>query len=280
MKSLFKVSLAMISALFLVTSCSDDNDETQKEKAITQAEMQNSANPYDEQGVLYHGFLVHITAEDDWEAPRVIEDIGGWDVSKIAEFEKDIGGWDVGQISENNDIGGWDVGQIVSFAMGVNEDNGKDFSDRAKRILSAQLEAFSGLNTISPHTDCWIHPEWCKDFTNPVEILSSSNGGTAHDRTIKYINAVREQEAKIQGNDKMNEAEKDGLLVSYSIARHAAGYWYNESRDSDEPVGKITTNMIHLSTLGASTAFIATDTEEVGVGTAILSTYIATGRAN
>lgn len=294
MKNLFKINLALVLTLFLVTSCSKNKDaDEQKEKVITAAEMQNTFNPFDEQGIMYKGFLNTIAsdsdrfkeggimAEDDWEAPQIRKDIGGWDVGQIAAFNGDIGGWDVGQIAAfNGDIGGWDVGQILSFAMRFNSTNGKDSSDLARRNLSMQLEAFSGMNMADIEDECWYHPSRCKKFINAVQILEPSNGGTAHDRTIKYINAVRDLEAKVQGDVKINQAEKDAFLISYSIARHAAGYWYNISRNSNEPVGKITTNMVHLSTLGSSTAFFETDTKEVGVGTALLSAYIATGRAN
>lgn len=271
MKNLLKISVAMMLALFLITSCSKKKDapkpDDKKEVAITQAEMQNKANPYDEQGNMYNGFLNAMASDSGG--------IGGWDVGQLAQFNGDIGGWDVGQLAENNgDIGGWDVGQIVNAAMDFYGSQGKDFGDGTKRNLSTQLKVFSSMN-ISEHNDCWLHPDWCKDFVNPVEILNVSNGGTLHDRTIKYINAVREKEVKLMGNDKMNQAEKDGLLICYSIARHAAGYWYNETRNN-KPNGKFTFNIVRLSTLGASTAFISTDTKEVGVGTAILSAYIAT----
>ena len=291
MKSLLKVSLAMMLAIFLVTSCIEDKDEAdnQKEEPITKAEMQNNANPYDEQGVMYNGFLHAIATEG--------QGIGGWDVSKLADFRKGIGGWDVSKLALSNgdkggwdvskiaissgDKGGWDVSKLVSFAMGFTGDNGKDNSDLAQRRLSTQLKVFSDLKVISPVLECQLYPERCKYFTNSViHMLDASNGGTAHDRTLKYINAVRDLEAKILIDDKMNNAEKDGFLVSYSIARYAAGYWYNESRISDEPIDKITLNMIRLSALAASTAHVSTDSKEVGVGAAILSTYIATGRAN
>ena len=166
MKNLFKINVAMILALFLISSCSKKDAVDQKEKDITEAEMQNKANPNDEQGMFYNGFLSAIakyndggiTADDDWEEPKIIKDIGGWDVSKIAAFNGDIGGWDVGQISTNDGIGGWDVSKILGFAMYYNNKNGKESGDQARTNLSMQLEAFSGLGTYSPIDDCLWRP--------------------------------------------------------------------------------------------------------------------------
>lgn len=100
MKNLIKISLAITLASFLITSCNKNKDaDDQKEKAIAPAEMQNKANPFDVQGVLYNGFLNAmatdtsrfkeggIMAADDWDAPKAIKDIGGWDVGKIAAYK-------------------------------------------------------------------------------------------------------------------------------------------------------------------------------------------------
>ena len=285
MKNLLNINLAILLALFLITSCSNDKDEVLKEGAINQTEMQNKANPYDEQGVMYNGFLNAIIKEQGtggWDVGQLTEANGvdNWDVGQIAQFNGDIGGWDVGQLTEANGVDNWDVGQVISFALGFNGSNGKDSSDKAERNLSMQLEAFSGMQNISSAFECQLYPDRCPDYKESVRALDPSNGGTAHDRTIKYINNVRDQEAKIQENDKINEAEKKAFLISCSIARYAAGYWYNESLNSDEPTSKTSINMVQLSILGATTAFTATDTEEVGIGTAILSAYIAAGGGN
>lgn len=289
MKNLFKINLAMMLALFLISSCKKDEvvKPDVQEDAITTTEMQNKANPFDVQGVLYNGFLNAISTNDE-------KDLGNWDVGQLAQFRKDIGGWDVGQIASNNgidgwDVGqiaafngpieGWDVGQVISFAMAINSSNGKESGDKANRNLSMQLEAFTNLGTFSPIDDCLWRPDRCKHTKLALAALDLSNGGTAHDRTLKFISIIRDQEADIQKNGEMNEAEKKAALILSSIARHTAGYWFNQTRERDEPNNEILINMIQLSSIGVAAAMMATDSEEVGVGTAILSTYIATGRA-
>ena len=113
-----------------------------------------------------------------------------------------------------------------------------------------------------------------------IQAFDPSNGGTENDRTIKFIDIVRDQEVVIQENGKMSEVEKRALLILSSISRHTAGYRFNQTRVTDVPTDKVSVNMIQLSTLGASAALLATNSEEVGVGTAILSAYVASGRAN
>ncbi|MGB3343261.1 MAG: hypothetical protein WBA61_05075 [Aequorivita sp.] len=276
MKNVFKISSITLSAILLITSCSKNDDETLEpsgliETEITQVEMQNRANPLDDQGEMYGEFLTVLEFNGD---------IGGWDVGQLAQFNGDDDSWDVGQIFENNGIGGWDVGQIASAAMKFNESKGRDFGDEARRNLMLQLEALSGLATFNPIDDCKWRPDRCKWLKATVAAMDISNGESAHDRTIKFIDEIRDQEAEIQMDGEMGQAEKNTLLISLSIARHAAGYWYNQALKNNKANTKIPMNMIQLSTLGASTGLMATESEEVGVGTAILNAYIATGRAN
>ena len=265
----------MMLVLFLISSCKKEqvSKPDVSKDAITPTEMQNKANPFDVQGVLYNGFLNAIQTDSvdpwhDFDAGNYLvsnDGIGGWDVSKIAAYD--------------GDLGGWDVSKIISFAMAFNSSNGKESDDIAIRNLSMQFEAFSNLGTFSPIDDCLWRPDRCKHTKVALAALDPSNGGTAHDRTLKFISIIRDQEADIQKNGEMNEADKKALLILSSISRHAAGYWFNQTRESDKSNDKILVNMIQLSTIGAYTAITATNSEEVGVGTAILSTYIATGRA-
>lgn len=256
----------MMLTLLLSTSCSKNDDDVevpvdQNEEPITQTEMKNGANPFDDQGEMFNGFLGIMEEQG----------VGNWDVGQLAEFNGDIGGWNVGQIMEEQGVGGWDVGRIVSQAMRYNGENGKDSSDTARRNLFLQIEAISGLGTFSPIDDCLWRPDRCPKFQLAIAALDSSNGGTAHDRTLKFIGMIRDQEAEIQGDGEMEQTEKKTLLISFSIARHAAGYWFNQTRETDVSTDKVSPNMIQLSTIGASTALMATDSQEVGVSTAILS---------
>lgn len=279
MKNLIKISLSMMLTLFLFASCSKNDDETpepdQKAKAITQQEMQNKANPYDEQGAMFTGFL-KVMANDG--------DLGGWDVSQIAAFNGDLGGWDVSQIAaKDGGPDGWDVGQVIDLALKFNS---KDDGDKASPIiLHMQLEAISGMGNFNPIDDCLWRPDRCKKFQSAIQALDSSNDGTAYDHTLKFINTIRKQEAEIQDDDEMKDLEKKDFLISYAIARHAAGYWYNAIIGDDQPfpwdkhhVGFLK-KIISINTQGASAAFMGTENEEAGVSTAILSAYIAKGGA-
>ena len=265
----------MMLVLFLISSCKKEQDSKPdvSKDAITPTEMQNKSNPFDVQGVLHNGFLNAIQTEST--APKHDFDAGNYLVSNDG-----IGGWDVSKIAANDgDLGGWDVSKIISFAMAFNSSNGKESGDKANRNLSMQLEGFSNLGSFSPIDDCKWRPDRCKHTKLALAALNPSNGGNAHDRTLKFIRIIRDQETDIQKNGEMNEAEKKAALILSSIVRHAAGYWFNQTRESDIPNDKILANIVQLSSVGASAAMMASDSEEVGVGTAILSTYIAAGRA-
>lgn len=268
----------MMLTLLLSTSCSKNDDDevlapdTQNEKAITQAEMQNNSNPFDGQREMFNGFLKVLANNGD---------LGGWDVSQLTQFNGDLGGWDVSQIANyNGDLGGWDVSQIIDQAMDYNEENGKASGDVARESLFMQIEGISGMGVFSPIDDCLWRPDRCRLFKLAIAVLDSSNGGTARDRTLNFINSIRDQEAEIQGNGEIEQTEKDMLLISLSIARQAAGYWFNQTRETDVPMDKVSPKMIQLSTLGASTALMSVDSKEVGVSAAILSAYVASGKAN
>ena len=273
MKNLLRISSAMLLVSFLFTACDKDKDETPEKnevKPITQSEMQNSKNPYDEQGTMYFDFLTEL-AEN--------KDIGGWDVGQLAEANGKED-WDVGQIAQSEPKNGWDVSKVSSLAMTFNKSKGKDSGDKAQRSLTTQIKEISNLKIITPKNECEVYPERCKYYLEALEALNDSDDGTVHDRTIKFIKFLINGDAEIQENDKMNKEEKKNDLILSSIARYAAGYWFNETLKSDQPNSEVVINMIQLSTLGASTSFKATESEDVGVGTAILNAYVASGRAS
>lgn len=271
MKNLLRISSAMMLTLFLFTSCDkDETSEDEKAKPITLSQMQNSKNPIDEQGTMYFDFLTKLAENND---------IGGWDVGQLAEANG-IEDWDVGQIAQSDDKNGWDVSKIRSLAMDFNKSKGKDSGEKAQRSLGIQFEVFSNIQMISDAHECQRYPDRCPDYKKYLEEKNKKiSGGSDRDRTIKFIEALRDKESVVLANGEMSEEEKEAFFTMATIARHAAGYWFNETLESEEST-RISSNMIQLSTHGALTALHEANTKEMGVGTAILTAYVASGRAD
>src|SRR5690606_6884890 len=86
-----------------------------------------------------------------------------------------------------------------------------------------------------PANFCRWFPGICDIFTPsptfpyglPLPMLSKDNGGTSTDRTLKFIEAVKEIENKILNDKTLSEEQQKALLNQQAIARYSAGYWHN-----------------------------------------------------
>lgn len=75
---------------------------------------------------------------------------------------------------------------------------------------------------------CKRFPRLC-EYLKPFlfSILDPSHGGTSTERTLKFIEAVKEQEEKVMNTEQLKREDVEILLYYYAVARYSAGYWHN-----------------------------------------------------
>jgi len=220
LNKLFNITLFALLATVLVISCDGVTSGDVKEpaeKEITVEQMSNPDNPYDEEGAIHNKFLdyfVKATAEDS-------------------------------AISRD---------QIAVVIRNFYEENGMKYGDEQMRAQSQVFEVYTQLGIGNPQTVfprpidgfCEQFPIIC-DILNPTGPfipyllqngdLDDENGGTSTDRTLKFIETTKEQEAKVLADRELSDEHRNGLLVQYAVARYSAGYWHNVKSIQQEESG-------------------------------------------
>ncbi len=202
MKNLFNLTLSAVIALTLITSCKKETatSDPKAEKEITSAQMKNSSNPYDKEGELHNKFLDYFITK--------------------ADLKKDI----------NRD-------KIFVIYEGFHNENKMVFGDVQIREFGIFMDSFSQLNIGGPYKNlnlCKQYPALCNVTGtgpyNPLEMLIPTDATTSTDRTLAYIKAIAEEEAKVLRNDKLEDEVKKDLLHYYTVARHSSAYWHNVAK--------------------------------------------------
>lgn len=207
MKNLLNTIAVALIALFMFTSC-DKTDEMpveQQEREISNAQMQNSKNPYDKEGELHNAFLDYFIAKADgrkeMNREKMLKIYADFYASQKMEFGEE---------------------QIAGY----------------EELFDAYSEMNIGVPSPNfPPQFCRWFPVICDILTPsptfpyllPLGLLNENNGGTSTDRALKFIDVVKENEVKIMASKELSEEQKKALLNQHAIARYSAGYWHNVS---------------------------------------------------
>ena len=209
LNKLFNITLMALCGMLMFISCDEINSTTEKEPPqeteITVKQIQNSENPYDEEGAIHNEFLDYL-----------VEEIGD---TKTLDEEKTM------------DI-------IKNFY----EENKMEFGGEQSQGFSQLFSAYGQLGQPGPLFPspvdelCRWFPALC-DIFNPTgpfipyalqtDILNDENGATTTERTLKFIEATKEQESKALADREIEEEHRTALLAQYAIARYSAAYWHN-----------------------------------------------------
>lgn len=223
LREIFKLTFIALFSVVLLASCTDINSgndkEEPKETEITAEQMRNSESPYDEEGAMHNKFLdyfVEATAEDtaitQERAAIVIEEF-------YADNEMEFTGEQMqgyGQLFE----------AYTDLGMGMGS---------------------PGMTFPSPTDElCRLFPVLC-DILNPTgpfipfalqtDILNEENGGTSTERTLRFIETTKKQEAQVMASSELGDEHKNALLSQYAIARYSAAYWHNAEFIQQEESG-------------------------------------------
>lgn len=202
MKTIFKSGLAILSCFIAFTACKKEEDRqvNQVEQEISAAQMQNKNNSYDQIGILHNKFLDYFSQNVPAE-------------------------------------GNVNFDAFLNIYTKFAADNQIDFDDTQRRTLNSSYGTF--LEMLGPNNDISnINPEMCKRFPalcnitgtgpyNPNGLLDKSSGGTSYERTLKYIDAIRDIEKKVIASKDITEDDRNAILAYYTVARHSAAYWHN-----------------------------------------------------
>ncbi|SFC59007.1 hypothetical protein SAMN05421747_115100 [Parapedobacter composti] len=207
MKNLLNtIAIALIS-LFIFTSCdkADDIPMEKKEREISNTQMQNPKNPYDKEGEQHNAFLDYFIAKADG--------------SKEMNREK-----------------------MLKIYADFYASQKMEFGDEQIAGYGELFDAYSEMNIGVPSSN--FPPQFCRWFPVicdiltpsptfpyplPLGLLNEDNGGTSTDRTLTFIDAVKENEAKILADKELSEEQQKALLNQHAIARYSSGYWHNVS---------------------------------------------------
>lgn len=204
MKNIIKLGTFMLS-LFIMTACNKNEDTkiSSTEKEISLSQMENKANRLDQTGKLHNQFLDYFAANVD---------------------------------SKNNDL---NIEDLISIYSKFARENQVNFDDEQRSNLSSAYNTMremmgkeSKLENISLDI-CKRFPAIC-DITgtgpynpNPINILANTTGETSYDRTLKYIESIKDIENKVLASKEFNEKDMETILAFYSVARYSAAYWHN-----------------------------------------------------
>lgn len=274
MKNLLKVSSIAFVALAIFTSCEDDDnnviiEEKEIEEAISLQEIQNNNNPYENQGEIYTGLLNSMEQE---------QTLGDWNIPKLTEYNGGTKEWNVGQINRNQPENGWSLEDLNDLAMQYYQSNSA-INTHSQEQLFMQLDIIASLEMVSPKHECELYPERCFTYPDEEEALNPNEDVSPRDRVINFINLMIEKESNIMENEELEDIQKRNQLVTSSIMRHTAVYWFNQTRKEEESNGEIIIDMIKLSSLGSKSILWESETPEIAVSIAALSGYVASGRA-
>ncbi|MFA5669101.1 MAG: hypothetical protein WC967_07645 [Balneolaceae bacterium] len=260
---IFSVTTMALFGLLLLISCDEISSSADKIKPeeieIKTEQIQNAKNPYDEEGQIHNKFLDYFveatakdTAVDQKRALVLIENF-------YAQNEMELG-----------------REQIQGF----------------NQLFEAYSELGLGLpGPIFPTpTDilCRWFPTVC-DILNPSgpflpyalnnDDLGEENGGTSTERTLKFIETTKAQEAMVLESKELDDEHRNALLAQYAIARYSAAYWHNVENIQQQKSGYYTSliesdnaiaSKCHTcDVVGADAAGAAVGSVVPGVGTGV-----------
>ena len=211
LRKLFSLTLIALFSVVIFASCSDINSSTNiekpKEREVTVEQMSNPESPYDKEGAMHNKFL-------DYFAEATAKD------TAITQERTAI--------------------VIEEFYA----DNDMEFTDEHMQGYRQLFEAYTELGMGSPRVIfpspsddlCRWFPVLC-DILNPTgpfipfalqtDILNEENGGTSTERTLRFIETTKKQEAQVLASKELKDEHKNALLSQYAIARYSAAYWHN-----------------------------------------------------
>ncbi len=202
MKNLLKTTMGAAVVLLLVSSCKKEEKlQIDTEKEITSAEMQNKANPYDNEGVMHNKFLDYFAAN-------------AGDLKKV-----------------NKD-------KAQQIFQGFMTSNKMQYGDEESGALNEVIGMYAKLGAGSPkfiNNIAAQYPDWRELLKstgpyNPNQIVDprdAASGLPTGKRMHSYIKDVKDEESTILNNSKLSDEQKAVSLKYYAIARHSAAYWSN-----------------------------------------------------
>ncbi len=210
MKKLMNLGLVAFLLLCIATSCTR-NDATapkpvkEQETLITQQQIANLANPFDEKGKMHNAFLDYFIHQVNPDKGVTQDEI----MRVVERFYKEH-----------------DMAYTAKQQQGFQE-------------YLALLQRPSSPSPWNPFRPDWnicklLHlPEWlCKvinhDPFGPIS-LSKSDGETAKGKTLAFIKHVEDIEAKVINSDstEIGDKARKVVLTYYAVARYSSAYWYN-----------------------------------------------------
>jgi len=205
MKTLQNLIVIALFTTMSLTSCQKEEVliPTKEEKEISNTQMKNAKNPYDDQGSLHNDFLDHFIAASDGKKEINPE--------KMLSIYK-------------------------SFYAKNKMEFGEEQSASYRKIFEVYGEMKIGRPVPTlPLNLCRLFPAICDILTPsptfpfglPVTILGDKNTSTSTERTLKFIEAVKALEAKVIADKGLSADHKKALLHQQAIARYSAGYWHN-----------------------------------------------------
>jgi hypothetical protein len=236
-----QVLLLLIAAL---TSCTEELESIidRSAKEITNTQMSNPKNPYDDEGRIHNQYL-------------------------------DYFGTRLSAIKEDGELTSEEIKKVTTefYLKFLNEEKDSKDLDSVMRIFDKV--GFGGQGKSQN-----ILPDICKYFPSLCELLEFpypelpfdlliANGGsevrweTAYEESLASIENLRAYEEKITGTSKGDELR----LMYCAVARWSTGYWYNAQyfRDSNNAWSELFTDQIvHCATCD----IIAGDTGGAAIG--------------
>lgn len=204
MKCILKLIIIASTVTFLY-GCKKTADlplESNNELEISKSQIQNLSNPFDSQGEVHNRFLDYF-----FQATKS---------SKVINREKLL-----------------KVTQEFYFV------NKLDFMDSQVKAYGQLFDTYHQIEIgrpgpVLPPNLCRWFPSICDILTPsptfpglPTNFLSDENGGSSTDRTLEFIQKVKELEDYVLKNEKLTQEQQNARLTQYAIARYSAAYWHN-----------------------------------------------------
>lgn len=207
---LFNITLAAVIALFAAAACesinSSDNDKLNKESPeveITERQAANPNNPLDKTGAGHNEFLDYYILHADADTYL-------------------------------------DAGRLMEIAKGFMQEQRIELDEKGERNLSVFVEKMTSSlaatgSPLQALINCDNIPKWLCDIVNPgptfpypvpVDFLAD-DGGTATEKTIRLIDAVKLLDNDIENDRELSEEQRTALYTGNTTARYSAMYWHN-----------------------------------------------------
>lgn len=216
-KSMFKLSklfsltlIAFFGALLMV-SCDSVNSNTDKdqpkEREITAEMMKNPKNPYDEKDETHNKFLDYFaeatakdTAIDQKQLPLIIEKF-------YAQNKMEFGGEQMQGYEQLFDT-------YSKLGLGMPGPIFPRPTDYLCRVFPTLCDILTPNGPFRP-------------FLAQGGDLDDENGGTSTERTLKFIETTKAQEAKALESKELDDEHRKAILSQLAVARYSAAYWHN-----------------------------------------------------